>query len=242
MYKRQALTYSVREKEVYISTTNIDKPVFGSHPFRLSLMTVYTLLFFGQFVGLHTTALHADLDPSLVEALRLILFSLTVGIIALEGGILKSGTSGERLSSSIAILILIWGASLNLKEDLTLLGALLRELIMIGALIAINLRYQTKSVHTLEERTIDQSVLGILLLSSFMDLSGGLWSVVVFFLVADRSIRHQHGIVQILLLPAAFAISIMAKDGVLSEHGIVWNQFDLLPYLCLLYTSPSPRD
>ena len=226
-----ALTYSVREKEVYISTTNIDKPVFGSHPFRLSLMTVYTLLFFGQFVGLHTTALHADLDPSLVEALRLILFSLTVGIIALEGGILKSGTSGERLSSSIAILILIWGASINLKEDLTLLGALLRELIMIGALIAINLRYQTKSVHTLEERTIDQSVLGILLLSSFMDLSGGLWSVVVFFLVADRSIRHQHGIVQILLLPAAFAISIMAKDGVLSEHGIVWNQFDLLPYL-----------
>ncbi|MEC9090253.1 MAG: hypothetical protein VYC11_02670, partial [Candidatus Thermoplasmatota archaeon] len=102
-----ALTYSVREKEVYTSSVNVGKAIPGSHPFRLSLITVYTLLFLGQFVGLQNNALHADLDPSLVEALRLILFSVTVGIIALEGGVLKSGTSVERLSSSIAILILI---------------------------------------------------------------------------------------------------------------------------------------
>ena len=81
-----ALTYSIREKEVYTSSTNIGEAVFGSHPFRLSLMTVYALLFFGQFVGLHNTALHADLDSSLVEALRLILF-----LLLLESLLLKEG-------------------------------------------------------------------------------------------------------------------------------------------------------
>lgn len=224
-----ALTYSIRGKEVF-NTTSEDIVISEGNPFRLSLISVYILLFFGQFLGLHNLSLHADLDASIIEALRLTLFALTVGIIALEGGILKSGTPMERLGSSLAALFLIWGASITLNE-LALSGALIRELILIGALIGINLRFQAKGDSSEEERSLDQAVLFILLISSFMDLSGGLWSLVVFFLVADRAIRYQHGFTQIFLLPAAFAISIIGKFGILSEHGLIWDRFDLLPYL-----------
>ena len=223
------LTYSVRGKEVF-NTSSESIVVSEANPFRLSLISVYILLFFGQFLGLHTSSLHADLDASMIEALRLIVFALTVGIIALEGGVLKSGTSMERFGSSLAALFLIWGASISLNE-LELSGALIRELILIGALIGINLRFQAKGDSSEEERFFDQAVLFILLISSFMDLSGGLWSLVVFFLVADRAIRYQHGFTQIFLLPATFAISIIGKFGILSKHGLVWDQFDLIPYL-----------
>ena len=73
----------------------------------------------------------------MIEALRLIVFALTVGIIALEGGILKSGTSVERLSSSIAILILIWGTSINLN-NLSLLGALSKNHLEINKTLTHN--------------------------------------------------------------------------------------------------------
>ena len=78
--------------------------------------------------------------------------------------------------------------------------------------MAISYRYQATGKTTSEERQTDSAVLLVLLIASIFDISGGLWALTVLLVVADRSIRFQHGFIQILVAPVVLFIGIVSTS------------------------------
>ena len=218
-----AICYPIREKECW----DVNGTWSGDPGTRISLGAVFVLLLLSQFVGLSDYTV-ADSVTLPIENLRLLLFIATVALGAHEAGAFKIASPYSRMMAALGSMTLLFLTGVNDQPDLT--GAIIRELTLIACLLAINFRYQATGTATLSERQTDSGVLLIILIASIFDISGGLWAITVLLVVADRSIRYEHGLIQILIAPVILLIGVVSSSG-FQNHNLIWGVLEGIPYV-----------
>ena len=217
------ICFPIREKECW----NVTGTWSADPGTRISLGVVFLLLLLSQFVGL-SDQIVADSVKLPIEEIRLFLFILTVGLGAHEAGAFKVASPYSRMMAALGGLTLLYLTGTNDQPDL--LGSVIRELALISCLLAISFRFKATGNATVEERQTDSSVLLILLIASIFDISGGLWALTVLLVVSDRSIRYQHGFIQVLIAPVILLIGVVSNSG-FQNHNLVWGILEAIPYL-----------
>ena len=218
-----AICFPIREKECW----DVNDPWAGDPGTRLSLGAVFLLLLLSQFVALSDNNV-ADSVTLPIEGLRLLLFMATVALGAHEAGAFKIATPYSRMMAALGSMTLLFLTGVNDQPDLT--GAIIRELTLIACLLAISFRYQATGNATLQERQTDSSVLLVLLIASIFDISGGLWAITVLLVVADRSIRYEHGMIQVLIAPVVILIGVVSTSD-FRNHDLIWALLESIPYV-----------
>jgi len=218
-----AICFPIREKECW----DVNGTWSGDPGTRLSLGAVFLLLLLSQFVGLSDNNV-ADSVTLPIEGLRLLLFMATVALGAHEAGAFKIATPYSRMMAALGSMTLLFLTGVNDQPDLT--GAIIRELTLIACLLAINFRYQATGNATLQERQTDSSVLLVLLIASIFDISGGLWAITVLLVVVDRSIRYEHGMIQVLIAPVVILIGVVSTSD-FRNHDLIWALLESIPYV-----------
>ena len=219
------ICFPIREKECWDPNGTWS----GDPGTRLSLGIVFLLLLLAQFIGLSDSTVSDSVELP-IEGLRLFLFIATVALGAHEAGAFKVASPYSRMMAALGSLILLFLTGVWEENQLDITGAVIREIALISCLLAISFRYQATGKATAEEKQTDSGVLLVLLIASIFDISGGLWALTVLFVVADRSIRYQHGFIQILVAPVILFIGVVANSG-FQNHNLVWGILEQIPYL-----------
>lgn len=217
------ICFPIREKERW----DVNGTWSADPGTRVSLGAVFLLLLLAQFVGLSESTV-ADSVNLPIGGIRLFLFIATVALGAHEAGAFKTATPYSRMMAALGGLTLLFLTGINDQPDLT--GAIIREVALISCLLAISFRYQATGTATLEERQTDSAVLLIVLIASIFDISGGLWALTVLLVVADRSIRYEHGLIQILIAPVILFIGVVSTSDY-QNHNLVWGILESIPYI-----------
>ncbi len=217
------ICFPIREKESW----DVNGTWSADPGTRLSLGAVFLLLLLAQFIGLSESTV-ADSVTLPINEIRLFLFIVTVALGAHEAGAFEVKTPYSRMMAALGSLTLLFLTGVT--DQPTLTGAIIREVALISCLLAISYRYQATGKATSEERQTDSGVLLVLLIASIFDISGGLWALTVLLVVADRSIRYQHGFIQILVAPVVLFIGVVSTSG-FQNHNLVWGLLEQIPYL-----------
>ncbi|MFL2977158.1 MAG: hypothetical protein ACJZ49_06405 [Candidatus Thalassarchaeaceae archaeon] len=217
------ICFPIREKECW----DVNATWSADPGTRLSLGAVFLLLLLAQFIGLSESTVAESVSFPINE-IRLFLFIATVALGAHEAGAFEVKTPYSRMMAALGSLTLLFLTGVT--DQPTLTGAIIREVALISCLLAISYRYQATGKVTPEERQTDSGVLLVLLVASIFDISGGLWALTVLLVVADRSIRYQHGFIQILVAPVVLLIGVVSTSG-FQNHNLVWGILEQIPYL-----------
>ena len=217
------ICFPIREKESW----DVNGTWSADPGTRLSLGAVFLLLLLAQFIGLSSNTVSDSVNLPIQE-IRLFLFIVTVALGAHEAGAFEVKTPYSRMMAALGSLTLLFLTGITDQPSLT--GAIIREVALISCLLAISYRYKATGNVTAEERQTDSGVLLVLLIASIFDISGGLWALTVLLVVADRSIRYQHGFIQILVAPVVLFIGVVSTSG-FQNQNLVWGILEQIPYL-----------